>query len=288
MGRQAHHHFIPCTYLKGFTLGGEDTSSFWGVPVNNENPFPTKPKDACSKRDYYTVDHENPLAVEHWYANEIEPKISKPLRYIERVQELPGVDDFPNLILLLATLYIRSPAHRATIEAPLRRTQEIVESMSRDIKISNKHEFEYTQTDLVAAELRLIDTVIDCLTNKHYQLHAVQSDDYDVITCDTPFMLSHPRGRKGFYFGLNTPEVEICVPLSRKAILLARNEPFEEGTFVANEKLVGLTNTKLILSARRFFFTSTEEVLLVDDDLNVYRHKITSNKSYHTTRRCCR
>jgi hypothetical protein len=279
MGRQAHHHFIPRTYLKGFTLGGKDTSSFWCVPANDEKSFPTTPKDACSKRDYYTVDHQNPLIVENWYATEIEPKIGMTLQEIQRNQELPNGDDLANLILLLATLYLRNPAHRSRIESPMKRAQEIVESMSRDIKVSNKQDFEFTQTDLIAAELRQIDIVIDCLKNKYYQLHIVKSDDFDVITCDDPFMLSHPRGRKGFYFGLNTPEVEICVPISRKAILLARNEPFEEGTFLANEKMVGLTNTKLILSTQRFFFTSTEEISLVNGDFNVYRHQITSNQS---------
>ncbi len=278
MGRQAHHHFIPSSYLKGFTLEGEDTSPFWGVPINNDDPFSTKPKDACSKRDYYTIDHENSLLVEHWYANEVEPKINIALQHIKQYSELPARDDFSNLILLLATLYLRCPSHRELIEAPMKRTKEIVDSISEDVKITNRHEFEYSQTDLIKHELKLIDTVMECLHNKYYQLHILNNSDYDVITSDNPFILSHPNGGKGFYFGLNTPNIEICVPITRKAILVARNEPFEEGIFNADERLIGLTNTKLVLSATRFFFTSKTEIALVDDDINVYKHAISSNE----------
>ena len=283
MGRQAHHHFIPSSYLKGFTLEGEDTSPFWCVPNNNDAPFRTKPKDACSKRDYYKIEHDNSLLVEHWYANEIEPKINIALRHIKKYEELPSKSDFSNLILLLATLYLRNPSQRASIEEPLRRTKEIVDGISDEVKISNRDEFEYSQTDLIKAELNLIDTVMECLSNKYYQLHILGESDLDFITSDRPFLLSHPNGGKEFYFGLNTPNIEIWVPINRKAILIARNEPFTEGVFNAHEKLIGLANTKLIMSSNRFFFASKSEVVLVDDEINVYKHDVCSNKALQGT-----
>lgn len=277
MGRQAHHHYIPSSYLKGFTLGGEKSSPFWGVPINNDEAFPTKPVDACSKRDYYTIDHENSLLVEHWYANTIEPKLNLALQHIKEHSRLPAPSDIQNLLLLLATLYIRTPSHRDTIEAPMKHTQKVVGSICEEIKISNRHEFEFSKNDLIRAELKLIDTVIKCLSDKYYRLHIIEKSDFDVITSDNPFILSHPRGGKGFYFGLNTPNIEICVPITRHAILIAKNEPFDEGVFPASKKLVGLTNTKLILSANRFFYTSKPEIILVDDNINVYKHQINSN-----------
>jgi hypothetical protein len=64
MGRKAKHHYIPKCYLKGFTKGGESSSPFWAVPINNDKAFSTSPNDACAERDYYTVDHKNYLIVE--------------------------------------------------------------------------------------------------------------------------------------------------------------------------------------------------------------------------------
>ena len=260
-------------------MDGKDSSQFWGVPINNDHPFLTTPKDACSKRDYYTIEHENSLLIENWYANEIEPKIGIALKYIKDYSKLPSSDNMSNLLLLLATLYLRTPSHRDTIEKPMKRVQEIVDSMSKDIKISNRHEFSYTQTDLIMTELNLIETVMKSLSNKFYRLYLIQESEFDVIVSDDPFILSHPNDKEEFYFGLNTPNIEICVPINRRAILIARNEPFEEDVFSADDRFVGLTNTKLILSASRFFYSSQREIALVDDNISVYKHDISTNKT---------
>ncbi|PKH88266.1 DUF4238 domain-containing protein [Colwellia sp. Bg11-28] len=284
MGRKAKHHYIPKCYLKGFTNEGENSSQFWAVPTNNNSPFTTSPNDSCAERDYYSVDHTNSLIIEDFYAEQIEPKIIKAIRHIESHACLPPKEEMRHLILLLATLYIRVPSHRKTLEIPLKRTKEIVASMSQEINVSNKDEFEYSKTDLVTSELRLIDTVQECLSNKYYQLHIIEDDELNVVTSDNPFILSHPKGGSGFDFGLNTSNIEICVPITSKAILIATNEEMKEGSFVASKELIGLTNTKLILSTRRFFYSKTEEILLVDDDISVYKHNISTHKSNHLNR----
>lgn len=284
MGRKAKHHYIPKCYLKGFTEGNEDSSPFWCVPINNDEPFETSPNNSCAKRDYYTVQHSNPLAVEDFYAIEIEPKISKAITYISENSSLPPKEEMRHLILLLATLYLRVPSFRDALEAPMKRTKEIVDSISKDTSIANQEEFEYSQTDLIKAELNLIDKVQECLACKYYQLHIIEEPDENVVTSDRPFLLSHPRGGKGVYFGLNTPQIEICVPITRSAIIVARNEPFDEGVYVADRKLVGLTNTKLILSASRFFYSSGVDISLVDNDINVFKKNIRTNEvSYWTS-----
>jgi len=279
MGRKAKHHYIPKCYLKGFTNGGENSSQFWAVPKNNDAPFPTTPNDSCAERDYYSVAHENSLIVEEFYAEQIEPKIVKAIRHIQSNSNLPPKEEMKHLILLLATLYLRVPSFRERLEMPMRREKEIVNSMSQEVSVSNKSEFEYSKTDLIKSELKLLDTVQEYLSNKHYQLHVIEDDHLNVITSDNPFILSHPKGKKGFYFGLNTPNIEICVPINSKAILIARNEKIKETAFIASKELIGLTNTKLILSTSRFFYSKTEEMLLVDGDISVYKHNISTNKS---------
>jgi hypothetical protein len=171
-----------------------------------------------------------------------------------------------NLLLLLATLYVRTPAHRNSVEIPLKHTKRIVDSICEEIKVTNQHEFEYSKTDLVISELKLIETVMECLNNKYYQLYVAIDSKFDVVTSDNPFMLSHPNAGRGFIFGLNTSNIEICVPLTRKTFLIARNEPFEEGTFRADDKSIGLANHKQITNANRFFFSSKPIIALVDDD----------------------
>lgn len=279
MGRKSKHHYVPKCYLKGFTNGGENSSSFWCIPKNNNTPFLTTPNNACVKRDYYSVAHSNSLVVEDWYGEKIEPKIGGAIRKIKDCSVLPSKDEMGNLILLLATLYLRVPSFREKLEMPLKRTKEIVESISQETNISNKHEFEYSKNDLIAAELKLIDIVQESLSKKYYQLHIIDNEEISAITSDSPFILNHPNHREGFYFGLDTPNIEICVPITKNAILLARNEKINEGTFIACDELVGLINSNTIMSANRYFYSSDENVLLADDKISLHSHNIKTKES---------
>lgn len=267
MGRQAHHHFIPRTYLKRFTIDGRDTSKFWGVSLEQKKTFVTTPKDSCSQRDYYTVDHENPLIVEQWYANEIEPRLSEFLQQIEKNYVLNNKNR-EGLTLLLATLYLRNPSWRYQMEMSRKHVKEIVHSMSKDIKIKNLAEFDYSQTDLIRSELNLINNTQKVLLAKNYQLCIVEDDEFDVITSDNPFVLSHELGaNERFFYGLNTKGIEICVPLNRKQFIIGSNEPLEERTYIADERLVGAVNMKIMLSSDRFFYSCKEKITLINQDL---------------------
>lgn len=252
-------------------------------------PFPTSPNDSCAQRDYYSIEHENSLIIENWYAEQIEPNIGKVLQHIKETSTLPPANEIRHLILLLATLFLRVPSFRSHLEAPMKQTKKIVDSMDKieiegeivrvaNVNISNASDFEYSKTDLIKSELRLIDTVQESLANKYYQLHVIEDKDFNLVTSDCPFILSHPNGGQGFHFGLETPNIEICVPLTRKALLIARNEPLQEGTFAATEQLIGLTNMKTILNANKYFYACNKNVLLVDDNISVHTHVIdTSN-----------
>lgn len=277
MARKAKHHYVPKCYLKGFTDGGENSSPFWAIPINNGSPFSTSPNDACAQRDYYTVDHKNPLVVEDFYAEKIEPNISEALRYIKKNSCLPPQEEMRNLILLLATLYLRVPSHREALVKPFRRMKEIVESMNHAITICNKSSLDYSKSDLIMQEIRLIDVVQECLSKMYYQLYIVEDEKHNVITSDNPFMMWHTKGCRGIHFGLNTSNVLICVPITSKAILLARNEKVIEGEFLATKEMIAMTNTKIMWSASRFYYSKTEEILLLDNDANAYKHNINTN-----------
>jgi hypothetical protein len=186
---------------------------------------------------------------------------------------LPPSEDRGELILLLATLYLRVPLFRKSLEIPRRRIKKLVDEASEKVIVSNISDFDYSQTDIVFSEIRLIEAVQDCLKNKFYQLFIVKDGDANIITSDNPFLLRHPSLR---YFGLNTPGVQICVPITKDAFLVAINEKVEEGVFWADDQMIGLTNRELIRSADRYFYSCIEDVLLVDENLSIYSYNINS------------
>jgi hypothetical protein len=265
MGRQAGHHFIPASYLAGFTEGETKESSFWSVPKNNKKPFQTNPIKSCKKRDYYTIKHENSLLVEHWYANEIEPKIKQALEHVSIHKTLPPEGEMQFLLLLAATLFLRTPASRATREAPLKCAQAVVDSIDKDINISNRDEFKFNQTDLITSEIKLINTVMECLSSKYYCLLISDDPNVNFITSDCPFLLMHPDSKLQ-YIGLNTKNIELSIPISKNAVLVGRNEKMNEGVFEANKKFVAAFNSNLITFTDRFFYSNQSKVYLLDND----------------------
>jgi hypothetical protein len=265
MGRQASHHYIPASYLAGFTEGETKESSFWSVPKDNKKPFKTSPIKSCKKRDYYTIEHENSLLVEHWYANKIEPKIKKALEYVATHKALPPKDEMQFLLLLAATLYLRTPSSRATREAPLKRTQEIVDGIDKDVKISNRDAFKFNQTDLITSELKLINTVMECLSSKYYCLLISDDPNTNFITSDCPFLLMHPDSNLQYY-GLNTKNIELSIPISKNAVLVGRNEEMKEGAFEANKKFVAAFNSNLISYTDKSFYSNQSKIYLLDDN----------------------
>lgn len=274
MGRKAKHHFIPRSYLKRFTEKGSEKSQFWCVPNDNSKPYKTTPKDACAKRDYYTIEHSNPLLIEDWYANEIEPLTSKALDYIETERRLMPEKDIEPLLIFIATLYLRVPSFRSMVETSLMRQKEIVESISSDVTIANKDDFNFTKNNLVQAELSLLERVVNSLSKMHFKLWITNNSEFDIVTSDRPFVLTHPNGGNGFHFGLGTPNVELCIPINRKTVLIGKNEKQIDTAYPDDPRFIALVNHKVISSSEHYFYSSKQEIALLDDNLNVYKHKI--------------
>lgn len=274
MGRQSGHHFIAATYLAGFTEDGSKQSQFWCIPKNNSDPFITNPTDSCKKRDYYTFDGEDSLIVENWYANKIEPKIKEGLLHIESTRQLPTSQQKYNLLLLAATLRLRVPAQRRSFETALKHTETIVNDICKNTNISNRTDFDFSQNTVLQVEVNALDSIVKHLENKYWRLYVADTSNFDVITSDNPFILTHPNRNKDFHFGINTPGTEIIVPINRSTILLGRNEKISEGTFIADDKLIGLTNMKLVLHTDKYFYSRKENFALVDDNFNVHSQTV--------------
>lgn len=208
------------------------------------------------------------------------------LRHIDETKRLPSGDDIKHLLLLAATLYLRPPSHRSNIEGGLKQARKVAKGIASDIEISNLNDCNYTQTDLIEREVRHLEKIFDLLKNKFYRLYNASNSAFDFVTSDQPFRLIHPRdSNRNFHFGLNTPSIQICIPINRNVILIGVNETLREGTLSADDRLIGIMNKVLIEGAGQFFYSSKPEIALVDNDNNVFKHAISSNKAPKRTNR---
>lgn len=306
MGSKNKHHYIPASYLAGFTEGGKRTSPFWCIPKNNSKPYGTNPNDSCAQRKYYTVENldDNPLFVEDWYAEKIEPQIAIVLQHIQTHKILPKQDDMEFLLLLVATLYLRNPRFRECIAAPIERSAEIVMSMLADSKelylstakralkngyistIPNHEDFKYddinggytpkaTKDFLIETELKMIIRVVTLLTRRYWQLHTIPNNsELEFITSDHPFMLNHPKANKSSIYGLGTMGTEITVPINKKTALVGTLHEIEEGSYVANKYFVGSINYQTAMNCSNVYYSSREKINFSDGESQFYDHDI--------------
>lgn len=132
MSKSKKHHYVPACYLKEFTNEGRRTSLFWAFPRNKPgSKYGTNPNDSCVSNNYYKLDeNKQPLLIEEWYGNEVEPQIGIFLESVDYINVVNSND--AGLIWLLTSLLLRNPQHRENIESPLRHTQKVAESMRDD------------------------------------------------------------------------------------------------------------------------------------------------------------
>ncbi|SRR5258708_6215036 len=49
------HHFVPQCWLAGFTETGQKTGRFWVTDLKNLKQWPSNPRNAGHKRDFYRI-----------------------------------------------------------------------------------------------------------------------------------------------------------------------------------------------------------------------------------------
>lgn len=253
MARQAHHHYIPALYLKRFTNEGNNKSKFYCVPTDGRKPYPTNPRDSCSKRDYYCTYENDALSVEKLYAEKIEPKFESVLENLCKLEDITSISNRKDLHVLLASLYIRPPDQRENSRLIRQRIKDIATNISANIPVSNLSEFDFTEKDLIIDELNDVLTCSELFEGTYFRLLSAKQCKSKFITSDRPFTLDNPALRKGIPIGLNTPDTTIIVPLSKDLVLTATNESTPEETINVDEKMVGVINNRVALRSSQYY-----------------------------------
>lgn len=272
MSEKKKHHFIPACYLKGFTDFGKRNSKFWAFSKEiKAKKYKTQPNDACTSRDYYTLSYNaKPLLIEDWYGDKIEPKIGNFLKEIETTEKIPTGKNYEGLLWLLASLFLRTPSWRNSIEAPLLRSQVIAKSMANDlakqgIPVINLDELSVTNDKLIEIEINQIKTVIRCLREYHFTL-CIAPKRISVITSDAPFLLLN---EKKHIYGLSTPGTYLLIPINKRCYLYGVTDKNNKGSTRVNAHAVASVNSLIINYCNRFFYSDVEEVHVLDESNKV-------------------
>lgn len=288
MSKKNRHHYIPASYLAGFTEEWHRKSRLWGVPKNNEKPFPTNPEKICVKKHYYKIKEnvEEPNVVENWYAKSVEgPIIGSFLTALKDREIQSNIFEHENVFILLATLYLRIPQFRERIASSIERDAEICISMFRHLKnITDKEAFDIkaNKSYLIKEEINLIEKVATILARRPWKSFSIPDDlECEFITSDKPFVLSCPQTMNKGNYGIGTLGTEVVVPINKRTIVISDFSFKENGFSQAKKNLVGAANLRIIMSCYKYFYSSRKKIILSDSPENIWYHDI--SKIFETT-----
>ena len=273
------HHFVPQSYLAGFTDTGTVDGRLCVYDFVAERFFRQKPKNVAFEVNFnrINVDGHPPDALEKAFG-EFEGNAAAVIRRIYRSGELPADEDFSYVLNLIALLPTRNPRMRARRHAARvigdlliadRRTYEhhVAEApragciSGADVPYGRMKGF-ISRDDYAIAistdehlrgELRVFERILESLGTRYWSLLVAAPDAPDLITCD------HPA---------NLVPKQITFPLdARHAIIGARGTP-QPARLVASQKGIAEVNMRMINQADRQIYSRTPEVqILVRDDV---------------------
>ncbi len=294
------HHYISKFYLKNFVDPIHD-GQLNVVDVKSRNHFLSSPDNVCAERDFNRVNWEgNSIdALENALA-QFEGEASQALERVVSSCEYPTPDELNWLLNLMCLFAIRNPRFRSASRDARKQVVRIIGGMlagdknlfesqiksamkAGDVKPNNvtheefrkfiedeRYEIEIPQDESHDSEFKVFDKVLPKLGERSWTLLVVKTDDWKVITCDHPVVVTSklPSNRP---VGLGTPNTDIIFPLSPQLLMYGvYEEPLKEVVEISKSKLSDF-NTRIASNSERHLFSSTDKFLMrIDGEISVF------------------
>ncbi len=296
MGKFArNHHFVPQSYLAGFTDDGTRDGWLFVSDLVSRSVFKTKPRNVAAERDFNRVDIEGraPDALEH-ALGDFEGKAASVLRGIRETGDVPTDDELSYVINLMALLVVRNPKSRRAMNAARRHGVRIIGDLlgsdrhlfehhmakakeagfvseGADVSFEGMREFirddqytvEVSTSESLLLELGSFDAILHVLGSRYWSLVTAAADAPDFVTCDHPVAVVFKDRQMHGPIGYGLPRTEVSFPLStRHALVGVLEDPLQE-RLTASPQQVAAVNSRTVHYADRQVYSNRESVLLL-------------------------
>ena len=129
------HHYLPASYLAGFTTYGNKDDQFFVLDFQTGKSFKTSPKNVAVERDFnrVNVDGLAPDAIENALAP-FEQEAARAIMTVLESSEFPTGMDYHRILNLLCLMAVRNPSLRNTVN----QTREQVLRIMAEVIFSDK------------------------------------------------------------------------------------------------------------------------------------------------------
>lgn len=240
------HHYLPQSYLAGFTNTGLKDGQFNVLDVQSGRTFPTSPINVGAERDFNRVDIEGhpPDAIEQALAP-FEGQATTAIRNVIETEEFPSDDDWNSILNLLGLIAVRNPQLRRSFnysrEQVIRRISDLLVSDRKvwdhhikktresgvdvrdDVSFEDmkqfiggqKYEIEFSPEGNLRAEFHAFDQLLPILGQRTWSILVAPADGPEFICSDHPVTLVWKGGKSG-PVGYGLRETEVFFPLGRR------------------------------------------------------------------------
>ncbi len=227
VGRQKQHHYVPSTYLAGFTASGTKGDRLYCLDLTRGKVFPKIPDELASERDLYAFElDEDPLCVEKMLGT-IEGEAATVLRAVASGRDALTADEAGVLAAFVAFLAVRTPAQRDkhcrfwadTARVMVRANADNIPGLTREEALETAEWIQGNPTHWVKAMVGLGRELMTLLERRYWTVALLADETPDLLCSDRPVFLVDGQTGDLHVDGFGQPQLSVFMPLSRRAML---------------------------------------------------------------------
>ncbi|QOF71499.1 DUF4238 domain-containing protein [Aminobacter sp. SR38] len=300
MAEAHNHHYVPQTYLRGFSHGVDRQAQVFVADLERGKTFTTLVRNIGSSRDFNRIDVQghHPNALEDAYTK-FEDQMAPALKRVSAARSLDSEEDKILILNLIALLAVRNPRFRKNFSGFMdqiyrniahitfskkERWESLKRRMSKDgIKVREDIPFERLQKfalsddyDIVTSktthariEVGQFDNLIRLLIMRNWRLLVAGDDAGDFITSDHPVCLQPTNANLiGKPLGYGLKNTALFFPIDRKTALAGEFDGASE-TLVLHPLQVSTVNTLIIRCARSQIYAADDAFAFIAADQSI-------------------
>ncbi len=282
------HHYLPASYLAGFTESGNKNDQFFVLEVQTGKSFKTSPKNVAVERDFNRVNVSGiALDAIETALSPFEEEAVQAIRTVSKSANFPVDMDYHRILNFLCLIAVRNPALRETVnrsrEQVLRIIAEMVVSdektwerafrsaandpeIPQDISYAEmkqfveegNYKFEFSTDSNLDMEFQTFDELLPVFYNRIWTLLLAPESGPEFICCDHPVVLTWKGQRQG-PVGFGLQHTEVFFPLSRRTGFYGVFENPLKLVVELTPKLVAQMNAKAAQQANRHVYCAVPE-----------------------------
>jgi hypothetical protein len=291
------HHYLPQSYLSGFTDTGKKDGRFFVLDVDSGFCFRTSPKNVAVELDFNRVDIEGkPPDVFEKSFSDLEESAAQMIRKVNCSKTFPNDEDFSWIINLLCLIAIRNPQMRKFLNRSFKHTVRIIDDLLisdeklwtyhvkkaqeagyiGEINISfeeykkfheaNEYQIDFAPEYNLRIELDNFGTILQILGQRTWSLLVAPTSGPDFICSDHPVTLNWKDLSRIGPIGYGLKNTEVFFPLGPQIGLYGVFEEFLPPIVYVNPAQVAFMNTRVTNSAERQVFSTKSTFYLWDED----------------------